>query len=196
MRFGLTPTPCSFRCGRGRCTSSLFHLRKRHRAAASHLESLPVFRSSRNITQLCCSVLVFFAALIHRDRRTYFRSAAPWFAILACGLVATPHLIWVVQHHYQPFLYALSKKGHPDAKFVDTWLGFLVICALYHVLQLAVVAGVKLAERVRDIRRPSSPSSTGRHSWPSWRSPHWHSPCWRGLWATASLRFTSCQFFR
>jgi 4-amino-4-deoxy-L-arabinose transferase-like glycosyltransferase len=97
---------------------------------------------------LLCSC--FFAALVHRDRRTYFRSAAPWFAILACSLVLAPHLIWVAQHHYQPFLYALGKKGHPSAKFVDTWLGFLVICALYHVLQLAVVASVKLAGRVRD----------------------------------------------
>ena len=104
---------------------------------------------------LLCSCL--FAALIHRDRRAYFRSPAPWIAVLVCGLAVTPHLIWVVQHQFQPFLYALGKKSSPDARFGDTLIGFFVFCALYHVLQLAVVAAVKLTERVRGESAPPLP---------------------------------------
>ena len=109
---------------------------------------------------LLCSCLI--AALIHRDRRAYFRSAAPWYAILTCSLVLTPHLMWIIQHQYQPIFYALGKKGHPDAKFADTLLGFLVICALYHALQAAVVGFVKFSDRTRgEIKSPSLPIRHG-----------------------------------
>jgi 4-amino-4-deoxy-L-arabinose transferase-like glycosyltransferase len=105
---------------------------------------------------LLCSCL--FAALIHRDRRTYFRSSAPWIAVLICGLVTTPHWIWVVQHQFQPFQYAiiqtLGTKNHPDHRFGDTLVGFFVFCVLYHGLQLAVIATIKLTERIRGETAP------------------------------------------
>ena len=89
------------------------------------------------------------AAMVHRDRQRYFQSPAPWIAILVLGMLITPHFVWVAQNSYQPFIYAIAQSERPDAKFVDSWAGFLVICVLYHVLQSAVILAVKLRQKPR-----------------------------------------------
>ncbi|MGA7179873.1 MAG: glycosyltransferase family 39 protein [Thiobacillaceae bacterium] len=89
----------------------------------------------------------FLAALVHRDRRQYFESPAPWVALLMLAGVIAPHLVWVIQHNDQPIVYAASQTTHP--KSAVTLFGFLLMCALYHVPQLGVILAVKLKQKMR-----------------------------------------------
>ncbi len=51
------------------------------------------------------------AALIDRRRADYFRSAAPWLAVVAGLAVLAPHLLWLYQHDFAPFGYAMGIHG-------------------------------------------------------------------------------------
>ena len=57
------------------------------------------------------------AALIDRRRGAYFRSAAPWMTVLVGALVLAPHVVWLVQHDFAPFAYAVAVHG--DKSFAD-----------------------------------------------------------------------------
>lgn len=49
------------------------------------------------------------AALIDSRRLTYFRSTASWIAVVAGLVVLGPHLVWLYQHDFVTFEYALGK---------------------------------------------------------------------------------------
>jgi hypothetical protein len=51
------------------------------------------------------------AALIDSRRPAYFRSAAPWITIVAAFAVLGSHLVWLYQHDFVPFEYAIAKHG-------------------------------------------------------------------------------------
>jgi 4-amino-4-deoxy-L-arabinose transferase-like glycosyltransferase len=53
------------------------------------------------------------AALLHPDRRWYFRSLAPYAAIAVGVATVAPHLIWAVANDYPTFKYALDKMSYP-----------------------------------------------------------------------------------
>ena len=49
------------------------------------------------------------AALIDARRLAYFRSPAPWVAAVVAVAALSPHLIWLYQHGFAPFEYAVAK---------------------------------------------------------------------------------------
>ncbi|MEJ2623651.1 MAG: glycosyltransferase family 39 protein [Pseudolabrys sp.] len=51
------------------------------------------------------------AALTDTRRARYFRSPAPWVTVLAGLALLAPHLIWLTQHDYAPFSYAITVHG-------------------------------------------------------------------------------------
>jgi len=51
------------------------------------------------------------AALIDSRRSAYFRSSAPWITIVAAFAVLGSHLVWLYQHDFAPFEYAVAKHG-------------------------------------------------------------------------------------
>ncbi len=51
------------------------------------------------------------AALIDKRRNAYFRSAAPWITVAVGLIVIAPHLVWLYQHHFEPFSYAMYVHG-------------------------------------------------------------------------------------
>ena len=60
------------------------------------------------------------------DRQTprrYFRSAAPWITVCVGLVVLAPHLVWLYQHDFAPFGYAMVVHG--GKPFVDTALSVL-----------------------------------------------------------------------
>ncbi len=83
---------------------------------------------------------LLLAALIDRRRAGYFRSAAPWITV-GVGLIAiAPHLLWLVQHHFAPFGYALYVHG--ERPFVDaaySVLGYLAGSFGYVAIPVIVV---------------------------------------------------------
>src|SRR5271169_6551084 len=66
---------------------------------------------------------LLLAALIDRRRATYFRSAAPWITVAVGMTVLSPHLVWLVQHDFAPFGYAMGIHG--DKPLTATVIGAL-----------------------------------------------------------------------
>jgi len=48
------------------------------------------------------------AALTSRERKAYFRSAAPWLTVTVGVLTLAPHLAWLSSHNFAPFDYAFE----------------------------------------------------------------------------------------
>jgi hypothetical protein len=66
------------------------------------------------------------AALIDKRRAGYFRSAAPWLTVVAGLAVLAPHLLWLYQHDFAPFGYAMTVHGDkPFAAAAYSVLGYL-----------------------------------------------------------------------
>ncbi len=67
------------------------------------------------------------AALSDRRRGQYFRSPAPWIAILVGAVAISPHIGWLEKHNFSPFEYALTVHG--DFSFTDALVAALRYCA-------------------------------------------------------------------
>ena len=80
------------------------------------------------------------AALIDRRRADYFRSAAPWITVLAGAVVMAPHLVWLFQHDFAPFHYAVTVHGEkPLGDILRGVLGYLAGSAGYVVIPVMIV---------------------------------------------------------
>jgi len=55
----------------------------------------------------------FVAALLHPNRRSYFRSAAPYCAVVTCAVFFAPHAWWAWENGLRTVHYALSKSQRP-----------------------------------------------------------------------------------
>jgi 4-amino-4-deoxy-L-arabinose transferase-like glycosyltransferase len=51
------------------------------------------------------------AALIDKRRVAYFKSPAPWVTVVVGAVVLAPHVVWLVQHNFAPFTYAMIVHG-------------------------------------------------------------------------------------
>jgi hypothetical protein len=80
------------------------------------------------------------AALIDNRRAVYFRSAAPWITIVSGVIVLAPHVIWLVQHDFAPFGYAMSIHGaKPFGATLISLLGYLGGSVGYIAIPLIIV---------------------------------------------------------
>jgi hypothetical protein len=100
------------------------------------------------------------AALIDKRRGAYFRSAAPWITVLAGGVVLAPHLVWVYQHDFAPFGYAMVAHGAKSfAGTAFAALGFLAGSAGYVAIPviIALIAARRGRAPLADIMWPAEP---------------------------------------
>ncbi len=58
------------------------------------------------------------AAITDVRRAAYFRSAAPWITIAVGALLLAPHIVWLLQHDFQPLTYAVG--AHEAKTFGQT----------------------------------------------------------------------------
>lgn len=80
------------------------------------------------------------AALIDTRRAIYFRSGAPWITIAAGLIVLAPHVVWLVQHDFAPFRYAMIVHGDkPVTGTLTSLLGYLGGSLGYVAIPLIVV---------------------------------------------------------
>jgi 4-amino-4-deoxy-L-arabinose transferase-like glycosyltransferase len=80
------------------------------------------------------------AALIDQRRAVYFRSAAPWITIVVGLAVLAPHVVWLVQHEFAPFGYAMSIHGEkPFGAAVIGALGYLAGSVGYVAIPIIIV---------------------------------------------------------
>jgi 4-amino-4-deoxy-L-arabinose transferase-like glycosyltransferase len=80
------------------------------------------------------------AALIDQRRAVYFRSAAPWITVVVGLAVLGPHLVWLAQHDFAPFGYAVGIHGDkPFVATVTAALGYLAGSIGYGAIPLIVV---------------------------------------------------------
>src|SRR5665811_567960 len=80
------------------------------------------------------------AALIDQRRAVYFRSAAPWITVVVGLAVLGPHLVWLAQHDFAPFGYAVGIHGDkPFVATVTAALGYLAGSIGYVAIPVIVV---------------------------------------------------------
>ncbi|HLZ06029.1 MAG TPA: glycosyltransferase family 39 protein [Bradyrhizobium sp.] len=95
------------------------------------------------------------AAILHPQRRAYFRSSAPWVS-LTIGLVALgPHLYWLATTGAKPCSYALTHAGKPVARALSEALLFIPGVAMVLALPAAawvLIAGERLKRFPQDFR--------------------------------------------
>jgi 4-amino-4-deoxy-L-arabinose transferase-like glycosyltransferase len=96
------------------------------------------------------------AALLHRERRAYFGSAAPYLSIATGLAVLAPHLYWLATTGAPPFSYALAMHANrPFATSLADALLFIPGVALTLVLPTiawVLIAGDRLKRFRRDFR--------------------------------------------
>lgn len=81
------------------------------------------------------------AALIDKRRVAYFKSPAPWVTIAAGAIALAPHLVWLVQHDFAPFTYAMIVHGEKSfAVTALSALGYIAGSAGYVAVPLIVAA--------------------------------------------------------
>jgi 4-amino-4-deoxy-L-arabinose transferase-like glycosyltransferase len=105
----------------------------------------------------------FFAALLHPRRHGYFRSVAPYSAVVACGLVVAPHIVWAFNSGLPTVEYALRTGNHPH--WLNTYQGLRIgamVITIYMLAAAALLAAlgrrrISVAPRVwRFLKAPSN----------------------------------------
>jgi len=96
------------------------------------------------------------AAVVHPQRRVYFRSLAPWVSTASGLLVLAPHLYWLVKTGAPPFKYALKVHGGATVSEAliqasSFLLGIGALMAL-PVLTWIIIAGSRLKQFPADFR--------------------------------------------
>jgi 4-amino-4-deoxy-L-arabinose transferase-like glycosyltransferase len=100
------------------------------------------------------------AAVSHKSRAAYFRSPAPWAAALVAVLACVPHVVWLVQDDFSPFVIAAGLRA---AQSLADWLRSIVEYTFgtlgYAAFAVAlVVAGVRPSRAaIRDTVWPADP---------------------------------------
>jgi 4-amino-4-deoxy-L-arabinose transferase-like glycosyltransferase len=88
------------------------------------------------------------AALIDKRRAGYFRSAAPWITVIVGFVLLSPHLVWLVQHDFTPFSYAMGVHGEkPFGATLVSTLGYLGGSLGYVAIPLIVVLAMARPSR-------------------------------------------------
>jgi Dolichyl-phosphate-mannose-protein mannosyltransferase len=77
------------------------------------------------------------AAVLHPDRKKYFRSAAPYISVVVSLVLFAPHVLWLVHTGFMPFHYV----GHETGRSLPaaTSFAFTMLCIAV-IFQLGVVA--------------------------------------------------------
>lgn len=64
-------------------------------------------------------VLFFF---LNRAARKHLTTAKPYVALTVCILLLVPHLMWLIQHDFLPFRYALGRGASSESSFITNHL--------------------------------------------------------------------------
>jgi 4-amino-4-deoxy-L-arabinose transferase-like glycosyltransferase len=84
----------------------------------------------------CC----FAASFAHPKWRQYYRSAAPYLAVLVCALLFAPHLWWLIGNDFLPLKYAEAKTAYSSSTIYLSILSFFLSGFAYNFLGVALAA--------------------------------------------------------
>ena len=105
------------------------------------------------------------AAVLHPDRRAYFRSSAPYISV-AVGLAAVmPHVIWSFDTGLQAIGYALSKTDHSLLQILPRTIGSVIEAAVFHALAALVLIRVLIAIPLRAWLQRLRTGATNTSAW-------------------------------
>lgn len=86
----------------------------------------------------------FIASVTHDMREQYYRSAAPYVAVLTTALVFTPHLIWLVHDGFQPLIYLSTRIDLADRHISNSYFQFIAANTAYFIIPILLVSVVRL----------------------------------------------------
>ena len=87
------------------------------------------------------------AALLHPNARAFFRSAAPYVAVVVGSVAIAPHVVWLVASGYQTLEYAAATTKHPTLAILARGGGAIAQAVAVHVVPLAVLRWALPADR-------------------------------------------------
>ncbi len=102
---------------------------------------------------------LLLAALADPRRRAYFRSAAPWVTVAVGAVFVAPHVVWLAQHKFGAFTYAVAGHARSVASATGSALSYLGGAIAYVALPVLLVLGGARPGRdaVRDTLLPGEP---------------------------------------
>jgi hypothetical protein len=96
--------------------------------------------------------------LVDRDARKSLATPGPWIAVAVALVVASPHLLWLFQHDFQPFAYA-DGRSDPRRGWTDHLWHPLLFAAIQFAFLLPsfFIVGPLLRTRWRDRAEGNAP---------------------------------------
>jgi Dolichyl-phosphate-mannose-protein mannosyltransferase len=82
----------------------------------------------------------FCAALVHEQRKAYFKSYVPYISFIVAFMIVLPHIVWLFHDGFQPLLYLASKADYPDQTISYYYFEFLFANILYFIVPMLVIA--------------------------------------------------------
>ncbi len=101
------------------------------------------------------------AALLDSRRGAYFRSPAPWVAVLVGAVAITPHLYWLATHGFASFSYAVAVHGgETQITSAVSAFSYLAGAAAYVALPVVLTLVASRPDRaaLKDVVWPAEPS--------------------------------------
>ena len=105
------------------------------------------------------------AALLHPRARIYFASPAPYAAIVACLIVVSPHVLWVLHNHLTTVAYVLDKEHRTVPELLTVAGLTLLSTAALNALPLAALFDLAGGDARAALRRAGANAIHGPWRW-------------------------------
>ncbi len=99
-------------------------------------------------------VVLFSLSLFEKQTRAMFKTAKPYVSMALAIAVFSPHLIWLIQHDFEPFAYALERSSNGPTSAPLVFVAAQVADHLPMIVILAIVGirGLLKAEQLPKMR--------------------------------------------
>ena len=86
----------------------------------------------------------FVASLTHHARQQYYRSAAPYVAVLTAAAVFLPHVLWLIRDGFQPLIYLSTKIDLADRHISNSYFTFIAANFAFFLIPVAMLIWARL----------------------------------------------------
>ena len=84
-------------------------------------------------------VSCLIAALLHPDARKYFKTPAPYVAVVVCVVAVAPHIWWAISQDWPTLRYASKQITYPYFYVLHHVVNTVLMCVAYQTIAVAAV---------------------------------------------------------